>query len=234
MPSEVLHTPQVQDLFAEDATPPLEFSPNQTPTDGALRQIATASRKLAIADARLKRAEQLCDTIRARRTQLAMKTLPDLFDTAQTDRAGLPEMNCDVVVENYYHAAIKTDWPTEDRQKAFDHLEALDAGSLVRATLSVDFDKADLPHAQELRKLIAEWLNNHHTINAVSTLDMAVNWRTLTSWVRDYVETPRDPHAATQTNQPVFHPELVGATIGRICKIVPRKPPRQSRGRRKL
>jgi hypothetical protein len=230
--SEVLHTPQVQDLFAEDATPPLEFSPNQTPTDGALRQIATASRQLAIADARLKRAEQLCDSIRARRTQLAMKTLPDLFDTAQTDRAGLPEMNCDVVVDNYYHAAIKTDWPTEDRQRAFDHLEALDAGSLVRATLSVDFDKDDLPIAKKLREIAVHFLATAN-VSATPTLDMAVNWRILTSWVRDYVETPRDPHAAT-TNQPVFHPELIGATIGRICKIVPRKPPRQSRGRRKL
>jgi hypothetical protein len=231
MPSEVLNTPQVQDLFAEDATPPLEFAPNQTPTDGALRQIATASRQLAIADARLKRAEALCDAIRARRTQLAMKTLPDLFDTAQTDRAGLPEMNCDVVVENYYHAAIKADWPTDDRARAFDHLEALDAGSLVRATLSVDFDKADLPIAKRLREIVNDFLHTAR-IATPATLDLAVNWRTLTSWVRDYVETPRDPHA-TPTNAPKFQPEVIGATIGRICKIVPRKPPRQSRGRRK-
>jgi hypothetical protein len=229
--SEVLQTPQVQDLFAEDATPPLEFAPNQTPTDGALRQIATASRQLAVADARLKRAEALCDVIRARRTKLAMKTLPELFDTAQTDRAGLPEMNCDVVVENFYHAAIKTDWPTDDRQKAFDHLEALDAGSLVHATLSVEFDKADLLIAKKLREVITNYLATANS-SATHTLNMAVNWRTLTSWVRDYVETPRDPHAAA-TNQPIFRPEVIGATIGRICKIVPRKPPRQSRGRRK-
>lgn len=218
-------------LFAEDATPPLNFTETTTPTDNALRGIASAARQLAAADARLKRAEALCELIRARKHRLATKVLPELFDQAMTDHAGLPELNCDVVVENYYHAAIKADWPDEQRQAAFAHLEQQGGGDLIAAELRVVFSKEDYDLAQKLQSAVAAWLAKAK-LDTTPALSMAVNWRTLTSWFRDRVETPLDPHSPP-VNTPPLDPALIGATAGRVCRIVPRKVAKPTRVLRK-
>ena len=218
-------------LFQEPK--PLDLDTTLIPPDSALRTVASAVKELAEADLRLKRAEALCVAIQARRTRLATKVLPELMDGIQQDIVGLPSMNIDVVVEPFYHAAIKADWPHEKREVAFNHLETLGGGDLVKAEVSIGFNKEDLPIAKQVIKLVKHYLDTAN-VSAVTSLDMSVNWRTLTSWMRAEIEKPMDPHAAP-TNRPKLNPDLIGGVVGRVCRIVPRGDGggRKVRGRKK-
>lgn len=220
------------DLFAEDAAPPL-LDAAQAPTDQATRRLATAARTLAMAEWRLKRAEELCERIRERRNRLAIKVLPELMDAAGQDHVGLPNMGVDVVVQPHCTAAIRADWPEERREAAFAHLEALGAGHLVRATVTVDFSRDELNVARTLREAVNEWLFRERH-QAVVNLSMAVHWKTLTSWLTSHLasERERDPHEGPR-NTPNVDLEQLGAVVGRVCRVVPRKKERQPRGRGK-
>jgi hypothetical protein len=223
----------MHDLFADDAPPPLDAS--QAPTDAAARRVATAARALALADARLARAEALVETVRRRRNDLATRVLPELMDSVGQDRCGLPDMNCDVVVEPFYAAAIRADWEPDRRDAAFAHLEELGGGDIVRAQLAVTFAKEDLPAARRLLVIVDEWVMRSE-VDAQTSLDLTVHWKTLTSWLAAHVEHERavDPHVPLpQWNASRLNPELLGATIGRKAKVVRRKEKTPSRGRRR-
>jgi hypothetical protein len=221
----------MQDLFAADAPAPLDAS--AAPTDEATRRVATAARALAAADARLARAEALCEAVRKRRNDLATRVLPALMDSVGQDRCGLPDMNCDVVVEPFYAAAIKADWPPERREAAFQHLEELGGGDVVRAELSVQFRKEDLPAARRLLQAVDTWVNKAR-VDAVTSLDLSVHWKTLTSWLTAHLESERarDPHLP-EPNTPRLDLDLLGATVGRKAKVVRRKDKPAVRGRRR-
>lgn len=214
---------RLRDLFANDAVPPL-LDVTRAPTDQATRRVAAAARELALADARLKRAEALCEQVRQRRNHLATKVLPELMDSAGQDRAGLPDMGCDVVVEPVCSAVIRADWPLDKREAAFAHLEALGAGDLVRATLVVEFAREDLPLARRLHEAVVKWLAQRRGAEPAVSLNMGVHWKTLTSWLANHLarEQEHDPHAAPR-NTPAVDLETLGATVGRICRVVPRK-----------
>lgn len=205
------------DLFARDAD---ELSRlDATPDDRSTASIARHAKELAEADRRLERVEALAANIRARRNELATRILPELMDTAGTDRVGIPDASADLVVQPYYHAAIKADWDTARRDAAFAHLEELGGGGLVKAEITVSFDREQLPVARKLLDATRKWLEKAK-IDAHSDLDTTVNWQRLTGFVRDYTEHPLE---IGDTPRPVLKPELLGATIGRVCKIVKRR-----------
>lgn len=217
----------LEDLFAEDVAPPLDAA--AIPDDSALRTIARAARELAVVDARLKRIEALAEAARTRRHKLATRVLPELLDAAGVDTFGLSESNCDVVVSTRYHAAIKVDWDDVRRANAFHHLEERGGGDLVKAELAVSFAKEDLAPAKVLLALCQEWIKKKN-LEAGTTLDLSVNWRSLTSWVREEMERPTDPHAQP-SNMPPLDLDRIGASAWRECAIVPRKVKKPGRGR---
>lgn len=215
-------------LFEQDAIAPLAFT--AMPRNPALQSLATAAHTLAVADANLKRAEALVAAIKQRRQRLATKVLPELFDQLQTDHWGLNDLNCDIIVENYYHAVIKADWPDAQRKAAFAHLEELGAGDLIKAEMTITFQREDLEAAKELEVAIKLWLKTKK-LDIAPMLNLNVPWATLTAFVKSEMEKPIDPHAAP-SDKPKMNLEKLGATVGRICKIVMRKVATKTRTRK--
>ena len=137
------------------------------------------------------------------------RQIPELFNRLQIDKMGLPEYNVDVVKRTYYHANIKTDWPEEQREKAFKWLEENDHGGVIAATLVVKFSREELPEARALEALIKTWPgSNSHP----PKLEMGVPWNTLTSLIKTEVEAGE-----------VVPLETLGATVGTTASIKKRK-----------
>jgi len=219
------------DLFAKDATGPLDLS--SAPSDQQTSNLRRRCQELVDAEARLARAETLVEAIKARRTLLATRLLPEMMDAAQTDTIGLPEAGVDVVVQPFVAASIPKDWDDARREQAFQVLENLGGGSLVKAALAVDFPKEDLATAQELRSAVALFLKQKYGNRPPPpvVLDMSVHHGTLTSWLRGELEA-RAERAADGLNVPAVDFSEIGATIGRICKVKKRREKSSSRKKR--
>jgi len=219
----------MEDLFSSDAEAN-RITADAVNPNSPMAKIVAKAEELVKLDDMVERASALLDRLTSRRHQLATRVLPEMFDQAQTDIVGIPGASVDIVVQNYYHASIKADWAEDDKAKAFAHLEALGGGDLIKSELSISFPKEDVDKAHKLTELVNSWLQKHG-VDAATSLDMSVNWRSLTTFVKDVVETPIDPHAP-ETNKPKIELGLLGAFVGRVCKVVKRKPPKMKKTRK--
>ncbi len=165
-----------------------------------------------------------------RKVEITQREMPEYMTRVGSDKLGLPEFNCDVVMEAYYHANIKAEWPEEQRQKAFDWLEENGHGDLIKTEFYIQFPRFMLP--------VARWLTEHvaglrpeltlmeptgrgknKTIKEVTKVveipgakvDLGVPWNTLTAFVKEQVEKG--------AKLPL---DTLGATVGKIVKIKPR------------
>lgn len=224
--------PPNTDLFARDAATPLDFS--SAPADGNLRQVADAARSLATLEAQIEQTETELSRMTTERTRLSMQVLPELLDAIGTDQVGLSDLNCDVVVENFYRASIKVDDTPEFRDAAFSHLVELGGADLIRATLTVSFGKEDYGLARELHAHIRKYLDAVGIPGTSSSLDLSVHHGLLTSFVKDWFESRKeDPEEREGSNTPVLDPRTLGATVGRIARVVRRDGGKRRRRRSK-
>lgn len=186
------------------------FDTSQIPQTEVMRELARMAAELVKVDDTLSKAERLVEELKAKRHQLVSKSLPDMFDRCMTDKIGLPEESCDVVVEARYHAAIKADWPDEQRDAGFDELERVDAGDLVRCVLSVTFGKGELERARAVAAYLQAW---NEFENRPITIRREVPWNTLTAFVKTEMEAG---------NKHRLDLEKLGARAGREARIIRR------------
>lgn len=136
--------------------------------------------------------------------------LPAMFQEIGIDRLGIEADGnlpaYDAALSPYYKASIPSDWPQEKQDEAFGWLENEGYGDLVKNTFLVQLGRGDEKRALKLRALLEkagyEFENKR-----------AVPWNTLTSFVKEQVEKHN-------TTPPL---ELLGATVGKIVKLKPRK-----------
>ncbi len=138
------------------------------------------------------------------------ETLPDLFQ-----EAGLTSLTLESVdnipeyivkLDTEISANIASNWSPEDKQKAFDWLEANGAGDLIKATITVTFDKKQVKKAEALmRELTKRDLDVE--------LDMKVNHMTLTAWLREKFANKKVPKGIT----------AIGGYIGPIVKVAAKR-----------
>jgi hypothetical protein len=216
------------DLFARDAVGPLDLA--SAPSDQQTAHLRKRAQELVDADTRLRRAEALVEAIRARRTLLATRVLPDLMDVAQTDAVGLPEAGVDVVVVPFVSASIGKDVEPELRDKMFQHLETHGGGSLPKATVVVNFSKEDLPRARKFVDAASAWIAKAFGNDAGPGvgLELSVHHGTLTSWLKSELEA-REERAARGEKLAPLDLSLLGATVGRICKVRARREKKSSK-----
>lgn len=179
-------------------------------SDDNLQKAKTMALEYAELEKKIKDTEAELESWKARRQELARKEIPEFFDNVvKTDRIGVPEAGVDVKVVPYYHANIKSDWPEDQRLKAFNYLEQSGHGDVVAVVVSVKFRRGELPLARELEQLIkSSKTGNSHP----PSLEMGVPWNTLTALVREQVE-----------NGESVDLDVLGATVGRTAKIEKRK-----------
>ena len=178
-------------------------------SDEHLVRARAMAKEFAATEEMIEKFEERLKKLRERRQELAMREIPEFFDSIHTDAIGVPEAGVDVKVVPYFHANIQADWPEEQRRKAFDYLEQSGDGDVVRVTLSVDFGRKELKLARELETLIRSWKGpNEHP----PRLEMGVPWNTLTKLVREKIEAKKKVDL-----------DVLGATVGRTAKIVKRR-----------
>lgn len=148
----------------------------------------------------------------AQLTTLRHMTLPDLMDEAGTDKIGLPGAgnvkSYDVLLEPYYRANIAAEWAQERREAAFAALVQEEAEDIIKHTFTIQFGRGE----EEAAHMLAELLKSEGYQYQVG---LAVPWTTLTAWVKERFQGGAPLSASVL--------EQIGATVGRIVKLKPRK-----------
>ena len=190
------------------------------------------------------KAEDLVSQRKSRLNDIFFRDLVDAMDACHQDVMGLPGSNADIKVEDYYKAGIpnpdtgKTD--EEKLEKAVMREMALrwlgvNAPGLVTTDITISLPKGSTETARQIREdLIARYAQpndpdlvpvNPERIQIVE----GVHWGALTSFVKEQV---RDHHRETVAVAPrtgnieeleALPLDILGATIGRVAKIVKRK-----------
>lgn len=147
--------------------------------------------------------------------EMRMKTMPELMAELRTDSIGLPGANVDIVAKPYYHANIAADWDDEKKEAAFAHIDEMGGGDIIKTTITIFFGRDQ--HDQ-----MTEWLEKVRGLNLSfeppeMRLGRAVQWNTLTAWVREQWGKVRG------ADEPKLDLEKLGATVGTEAVIKPRK-----------
>lgn len=183
------------------------FDHSQIPKTELLRQLAIDSAELIRTDRLIQQTEELLETLRAKRHKIVSKSLPDMFDRCLTDKIGLPEESADVVLESIYHAAIKHEWPDEQREAGFAELERVGAGDLVKCVLSVSFGKREMAKCRAVAAYLQAW---NAFENRPISIRQDVAWNTLTAFVKTEIQ---------DGNKQRIDLEKIGARVGREARI---------------
>lgn len=157
-----------------------------------------------------------------RKSEIAFKELPDLMSEIKQDKIGLPDFGdfgADVVSEPYYHANIASDWPDEKREEAFEHLDELDSGDIIKNVVTLQFPRGQHEAAKKFVMAARSLLATMHIFGVEMeqevpdpVVEMTVPWNTLTSWLKEQIQ-----------NGVAVDLEKIGGTVGTIAKIKYRK-----------
>jgi hypothetical protein len=146
--------------------------------------------------------------IAAALTQTFTVTLPDLMDQAGVDTIGLPAVGnhsaLDAKLVPFYAAGIAASWPSEKREQAFKWLSDHGHATLIKTSVTIDFDRTDRDKAVKFAKtngkLSPKIIENVHA-------------GTLKAWLKEQVE-----------EEHVMPPlDIIGGTVGRVVKLKERK-----------
>lgn len=189
-------------MKTDAAAPPSEASLERVRAQ--LRLSRDKSREKEDLEARLKTVNEEINTI-------SQKTLPDLFVEVGIDKLGLPaEGNLpayDAALVPYYHANISADWPPEKQEEAFAYLAKEPGGEdMIKTVITIALGRGDRKTAAKVEKALDK-------LKVPYNRTLGVPWNTLTAWVREQVEK----HKHTPSL------DLLGATVGRVVKLKPRK-----------
>jgi hypothetical protein len=188
------------------------------PDEDESLQLTKLGRELYSVDKKIQDLEADLESAKARREDLVRRELPDYLKKIAQDKIGLPEFDVDLVLENYYHANIKADWPDAQRERAFAYLEKRGDGDLIKTQVVMMFGRTELWKvrwlqatisllAQELRKAGEEAPEIPEPY-----IQMTIPWNTLTAFVKEQVELGAQ-----------LDLDILGASVGQVVKIKKRK-----------
>jgi hypothetical protein len=144
--------------------------------------------------------------LREQLQQITNIDLPELMHEANISQLKLtadgnkPAVN--LKLKPFYRAGIAASWAEERKQKAYDWLVEHGHGDLIKATVTVKFNKEDYAEAQELSSRLTE------TYDSVN-LDRSVHAGTLSAWLREQVEEVGE--------MPPL--EVIGGSVGQVVTI---------------
>ena len=179
------------------------------PTEDQAQELTRLGQALANTDRAIGALETQLKELKTRRWDLVTKDIPRYMRDVGQDRIGLPDWNVDVVLVPYFKANIAADWPEEKRQAAFDALEAMGHGGVIRVELTYSFGRDRIEDARALRDFVAEQWPPEKEIPEPS-VSMGVPWQTLTALLRECTEKG--------IPFPMAETEAVVATVAQLKK----------------
>lgn len=212
----------MSDIFAEMERDAASGAFTAAPSDGQLKSMTELGQELMKIEAWITRHDEILRQVSARKWDIVTRDLPKLMDEAGQDTIGLAADGVDLKLGDYYKAGLpnpdngKTDEERAElaalRQEGIDFLTE-EAPDLLNTTITVTLPKGHLERAQEIvASLTSEQGFGLQPGQVI--LSEGVHWATLTSWVKEQYEKHR------RTDLPL---KPLGATVGRIVKIVKRK-----------
>ncbi len=139
--------------------------------------------------------------------QIKERSLVDIFDEAGIGSLGLPSSGnlppYEVELADYYHANI----PDDRRDEAFNYLRKAGQADLIKTTFTVEFGLREAKAAERFARSLDKAGIGYGS-------KCGVPWNTLTAWFRDEHKRKAIP-AKTR--------EFLGATVGRVVKVVKQK-----------
>lgn len=179
-------------------------------------RLTELGRELYEVDKAIKDAEQLIKEKTQRKLELQTKELPEYMRSIGQDKLGLSEFGVDLVMEPYYHANIKAEWPEDQREAGFSYLEEVGSGDMIKVNVIFAFGRNELQKVKWLMafmRTLQHYLGEQNAENIPDPLiTKGVAWNTLTAWLKERV-----------TGGLSVDLEKIGGTVGTIVKIKPRK-----------
>lgn len=181
-------------------------SVDSTPSDSAIRRLNTMGREVVELDKEVQRLEAELKEKNIKLYELRTRTMPELMAELNTDRIGLMEEGVDIVLGNVVHANIAADWPQDKKDVAFEHLESLELGDIIKNTVTIIFPRGRYDD-------LLEWLEKVRGLNLPfeppeMNVDKTVPWNTLTATVKEQLRKGT-----------ALDLEKLGATVGMIVTI---------------
>jgi hypothetical protein len=210
----------VADIFSEMERDAVAF--RRAPTPEESQSLTTLGLELVEIDQRLERYAEVAKQLMERKTDLQMRVMVDAMDAIGQDHVGLADQGCDLVLSDYYKAGlpnpdtVRTDEEKAEYARLREEGIALlteDAPDILTTTVTVTLPKGSLERAQEIVGLLTSE-QGFGLEPARVKLEEGVHWGTLTSYVKEQVRERR------RSDLPL---KALGATVGRIVKIVKRK-----------
>lgn len=140
-----------------------------------------------------------------RKNAILFNELPEMFDEVKITSLGLdaegdlPAYHTEL--KDFYKASI----PKDKEEPAFKWLEKNKHGDMIKTVITIELGRGDRATA----KLVEDFLKKQ---KVGYTRKLAVPWNTLTAFVKE------------QTEKQIALPlDLLGATIGRVVKLIPVK-----------
>lgn len=208
------------------------------PTEEGSARLRTAAMKMVELDAEVSSIEKTLSERKAELNTLANRTIPDIMLEIGQDVIGLPDVGengVDIVSSPYVHANIRSDWEEPRREAAFSLLDRKGAGDMIRNIVTMQFSKGENEKVkaflaalederfEELMREKAEGKVNHFELPPVG-VEMTVPWNTLTSYVKkEHSQGTLRELWMDEVDPPIDPVEVLGATIGTVAKIKPRK-----------
>lgn len=191
-------------------TPAFIKAEDQAASADQLEEIRNHARRARDIELELESLEERRKALSSELNALYSKTLVDALDNAGLDTIGVvAEGNLppyDFELKPFYSAGIAAGWEPERRKDAFDYLESLGEGDLIKTELS-------LPFPREARAEAVALLQELEARGLRPIAKEAVHGGTLTAWLKNQVEKQR------------FMPDLakIGGTVGRVVRMKARK-----------
>lgn len=226
-----MSTPDIFEEMERDARARLQAGPSADQSS----RLTALGQELAKIEDWVQRAEALIKQRNERAWEIKTKELVDVMLEAGQDLMGLPGSGVDLKLEDYYRASLpnpdtlKEDTPERDRAEelrgqALNWLEENGHEDIISTTLTVTMPKGSLELANKIRdELIAKYsVPNDADTPAIGAgaikVAEGVHHMTLTSWLKGQDKKARE--AGRVLDLPL---EALGATIGKIVKIIKRK-----------
>lgn len=225
----------MSDDFMEDLAAEAEDL-RHVPTEAETARLREMCMELVLADREKAELESKLSDVKQQINKLSHKDLPDLMNSLDIDHQGLASANVDIVLSDYAKASIPKDWGDNRRTAAFAHLEELGGGDLIRSTMTLSAGKGELDTMRLLSGLVQALIDapatddQHERISAItdylcehgqrmdfsggvsSNVELSVPWNSLTSFVKEQASKGAEMKL-----------DLIGATVGQVVKIKPRK-----------
>lgn len=184
-----------------------EILDDDIPTDEELKSIRKHCQLLAVRQDQKREAEARLKELNKEIWELEMRTIPDLAAEIGVDTVGLPEIGVDIRIRPYYKANIAAEWPEEQRERAFEYLEEIGVGDIIKTEVRFQLGRDSLEELSALLRAARQVPGLPDP-----TVGKQVPWNTLTSTVRELVEKGE-----------ALNLDVIGAVVGQRATIKERK-----------